>query len=184
MTLGLVSAQEACQEDLRSLIPSADVDEMSLLFPDGDTLDRFVNSFVHGGFGTNFNNVEDTIYPANGKPFKVSFRFLRIDGLPWRIEAMAVTDGISLLHQDSLLSHTKFAYPYPIIHASFKAKSIAEFFGNVSVLAGNVPTKIGYTGGASAGRYFNSYGVFEYFGSNGEGPYLKPRVSFRDLVGE
>lgn len=100
------------------------IDEVAIAFPNPEALDEFLRSARDCGLD-NFRNVNDTVYaqdPRKGTSgsYMVSYRFLRLPGADWRVEAMHAR---SSLHR-SLFRNEQVPV---VVHASYKCFSMSEF---------------------------------------------------------
>lgn len=173
-------------EWLRSLRVAADsrvmsdwhrvgVDEISLLFSSPEELMDFVQSAKRNGM-EHFNSASDHVkatVPALGREYsyRVQYEFLRVVPEEWRIEAMALLDGSSPLHEDFLETHG----PGAPVHVSFKCATLAKYEDIVAQMKAQ--------GWVQAMACVSMYGKFSYW-QHVDWPvwsYMKPRVNLRDM---
>ena len=158
--------QEAAASD--DFIP----DEIAICFPTEAVLIQFVEEAVADYGLDHFNSVpHDQMRRMDrlGEGFGVRFEFLRLPGRDWRIECMAVLDGIAPLHEKAMRDSD--GEP-EIIHVSWKVDGLDAY----QQLMRDMPTT---TAMSRKAEYHNSYGIFSYWSSNGH-IYHKPRVNLRD----
>lgn len=149
----------------RTLVDQTDFDEVALLCPDEDELERVVHEAVkHCGFD-NFNSQRNTVYGVGSDDeYRVRYEFLRLSAVEnLRIEVMSILDGHSTVHRPYLTRSVP-----TIIHLSYKCPTWEEYVRRLDAM------------GQPFAQYESSYGRFAYYGDNP--PYIKPRVNLRDQV--
>lgn len=155
----------------------ATCDEVALLFSGEDTLNEWV-TWAKGQGYEHFGSIErDRMVEtwSGGTEFDVRFEFLRLEGFPFRIEAMCVLDGSAPLHEATLERYGNGA----VVHVSWRAAPNGDSHGYVrhrQVLEHlDAPLR-------PLREYRNSYGIFCYYGDEDKPPFLKPRVNLRDTA--
>lgn len=162
------------------------IDEAALLFASEDSLAAFLKWAVGQGYqhiGTverdtmyqRYGNSEKGIPNLSGPAFQVRFEFVRLEGFPFRIEAMCVLDGEAPLHEAALAKYGEGS----VVHVSWRAAPNGDSTGY-----GRHKKALEAEGGhgtlSPLAEYQNTYGRFCYYGEPGRPPYLKPRVNLRD----
>lgn len=158
-----------------SFMHAGTIDEVSLLYPNRETLELFVEYAQEAGWD-HFNHTEDVCCrdDVDREAFQVRFDFLQPPtkpDWPWRIEAMCVLDGHAPLHEAALEASGGRSVT---IHASYKLADEAAYMADLDTQV----RRFAGAGGCRA-QYSNSYGRFAYFGI--EPFYFKPRVNLRDV---
>lgn len=172
--------------DCELLLPNVELDEVALLFPDGATLDRWLQWVRHDTLMNHFRTEEDTMQRRdNNTEFQVRFEFVQMVGALWRIEAMCVTSGVAQLHQDYWQEYasTMGGDPGPCVpvHVSYKCAD-SQAYDLALIELGHRRRKPGTL--TPEAFYRNTYGAFSYWSHPALGrTYLKPRVNLRDAPG-
>lgn len=162
------------------LMLGREIDEVAILAPSPEDQFAFVRwcedegliVFDHADDGMErFSEVSaDKVIKTVDESFVVHFDFIRFGGAPWRMEVMAVTDGVSSLHRQ--------VKPWSVVHASWKERDYASYVTMVERLHGRRIQR--------QGAYRNSYGYFSYWGQVPDWrhrlPLLKPRTNLRDAL--
>lgn len=167
--LGLSLAQE-CRRAALVKLPRL-YDEVSLLFRDKKSLDKFTKDMKGRGlwFNESFESQQNTA--TDEWEFDTEFQFsLPYMNASWRIEAMRVECGHAPLHQRHIEGHGAPS----VVHVSWKAPTREEYLLEKVALF-----EEGMTFHA---EYENSYGIFSYwsFEKDNVFMYYKPRVNVRD----
>lgn len=154
----------------------ADIDEVAVMFNHREEMWGWLQGAVSEPNVRIFNHARDhvTTSPIESR-YDVEYTFLESSALPWRIEAMLLTDGHSPLHAAVRANRVGGAH---IIHASFKCHTTREFREAVEKLNDE---------GQCSQMCHSTYGRFGYWTINGDiiAPgvrplYLKPRFNSRD----
>lgn len=155
------------------------IDEVALYFSSRSVLDMAVSQMVRMEGMTHFNGAEDAVRTAPlDTHYAVDYEFFKHMDRQYRIEAMAITGGLSPLHE--AWDHA----PRPrMVHVSFKVPTLAVY----SEVLHDLDTSL------STDRYFmgqaclSTYGRFSYWqrasdimDGTGTTPWFKPRVNLRD----
>lgn len=156
----------------------ANIDEVALLFAGPSELNAWV-TWAKGQGYEHFGSIEqDRMVRLDQEgQFDIRFEFLRLEGFPFRIEAMTVLDGQAPLHEEALGKFSNGS----VIHVSWRAAPNGDAEGYQRHRA---VLEAGGTHGALSmlAEYENSYGRFAYYGEQGRPPYFKPRVNLRDVA--
>jgi len=148
------------------------IDEVALLWANAAELDSFLVWAVEGGGMEHFNSVpaDEMVRVDNKGLFMVRFEFLRMKGMPWRIEAMCVLDGEAPLHA----THLDVMGNGCVVHASYKLACEEEYETSKDVL---LEADLDM-----CAEYENSYGRFSYWRDFDSLFYFKPRINLRDQL--
>jgi len=151
------------------------IDEIALLVTDTAQLDM-LDGLLQNEFGwERFNKANDSVRTAPIRSgYTVEYTFYRCQEVPWRLEVMRLTSGISPLHS---------AIPLPLmaqvctpVHASFKCADEESY----AVARYELDDR----GWFLAQQCDSTYGRFSYYTKIGSAPsrvpYLKPRANLRD----
>lgn len=151
------------------------IDEVALLVSDNSQLEHLDHLLCRDFGWEKFNSAHDSVRTAPIRSgYTVEYNFFRREGIPWRLEVMRLSSGLSPLHS---------AIPLPLarqvctpVHASFKVPDEDNYAVARFELDG-----LGYV---LAQQCDSTYGSFSYWTKIGlpvgRVPYLKPRVNLRD----
>lgn len=167
-----------------SLGLTAVFDEVAMAFWDQDQEYAFIESAVRNGY-TLFNAADDTVNTAPIRSqYDVHYSFLQAPGLPWRIEAMRITDGCSPLHTALYWNaHKDVPQRAPfVVHASWKCADEQEYQNTAARLCESPWLDLSQRCQSTYGTFSYWLPVGEAFNEIGARVYLKPRVNMRDAL--
>lgn len=161
------------QQALRSWGIDVVIDEVAVIVPDANMAAVYVFDAVKVDGVEHFNADEDSVavQPFQSE-YRVRYDFLRIEGKPYRVEVMHMTDGISPLHASMYLESAQSNAPVTI-HLSFKCADEAEYHAMCDRLE-----RVARMHEAQSCE--SSYGLFSYWRTDFTDLYIKPRVNKRD----
>lgn len=155
---------------------NARIDEVAVILPDANDLMNYVASAVMNPMVEHFNGAYDEVTTSPiPSVYMVRYDFLRILGAAYRVECMAILDGVSPLHGPMQLAGLHLGPVPQVVHVSFKVNDIQEYADVVSVLDSQLHV---------AQMCESTYGKFSYWPVplGDRVMFLKPRVNTRDGV--
>lgn len=155
------------------------IDEVALYFSSRSVLDMAVSQMVRQEGMTHFNGAEDAVRTAPlDTYYTVDYEFFKHMDRQYRIEAMAITGGLSPLHE----AWDHYVRPR-MVHVSFKVPNLAVYSDVLHDLDTTLSTERYFMGQAC----LSTYGRFSYWQKASDvmdgaanKPWLKPRVNLRD----
>lgn len=154
----------------------ASIDEIAVMFQQREQMWGWLQAAVSEPNVRIFNHARDSVNtsPVESR-YAVEYTFLETSALPWRIEAMLITDGHSPLHHSIAANRVGGTH---IVHASFKCLTTREWRKAVAVL--NEEAECVQRCKSIYGR-FGYWTLEESARPSGIYPlYLKPRLNERD----
>lgn len=153
------------------------IDEVAILFPHLDPLYKFYEQIHRDHAWHVFNTVEDSgpinsarHHASDSYTYRAGYVFVSHPATHVRLELMTLRDGHSPIHSHLMEDPRAVAGGAVIVHASWKAPTLAAYLSQVRRLE-DQNLKVGH-------EFVSDYGRFGYVGP--VVPYLKPRVNLRD----
>lgn len=150
------------------------IDEAAVLFSSDVAVQDYISRAIMEPRVEHFNASYDKV---TTKPivswYRARYDFLRVEGEEFRVECMAIVDGVSPLHAAKRGEADRYSVGSAIpIHLSYKVSSESDYEDAMKALAEN-----GFT---MAQDCESDYGRFSYWSHPDMPLYIKPRVNLRD----